>query len=61
MRIKLEYIEVMMLIEGLDAMHLPTSSHDEVKKSLKPLGDVAAGTGKDFNELAVIFPDQKRR
>jgi tape measure domain-containing protein len=28
---------------------------DEVKKSLKPLGDVAAGTGKDFQELAVIF------
>jgi len=35
MRINLEYIEVMMLIEGLDAMHLPTSSHDAVKKSLK--------------------------
>jgi tape measure domain-containing protein len=28
---------------------------DEVKKTLKPLGDVAAGTGKDFQELAVIF------
>jgi len=35
MRINLEYIEVMMLIEGLDSMHLPTSSHDAVKKSLK--------------------------
>ena len=34
MRINLEYIEVMMLIEGLDAMHLPTSSHDAVKKKL---------------------------
>jgi len=28
---------------------------EEVKKTLKPLGDVAAGTGKDFQELAVIF------
>ena len=35
MRIKLEYIEVQMLIAGLDAMHLPTIMHDEVKKKLK--------------------------
>ena len=34
MRIKLEYIEVQMLIAGLDAMHLPTASHDDIKKSL---------------------------
>jgi len=34
MRIKLEYIEVQMLLSGLDAMHLPTSSHDAVKKKL---------------------------
>ena len=35
MRIKLEFIEVQMLIAGLDAMHLPTIMHDEVKKKLK--------------------------
>ena len=35
MRIKIEYIEVQMLIAGLDAMHLPTIMHDEVKKKLK--------------------------
>jgi len=34
MRIKLEYIEVQMLLSGLDAMHLPTASHDDIKKSL---------------------------
>jgi len=30
-------------------------SADEVKGKLKILGDVSAGTGKDFSELAVIF------
>jgi len=34
MRIKLEYIEVQMLLSGLDAIHLPTIMHDEVKKKL---------------------------
>tara|TARA_R110000823_G_scaffold13920_3_gene45914 strand:+ start:160 stop:366 length:207 start_codon:yes stop_codon:yes gene_type:complete len=34
MRIKLEYIEVMMLIEGLSAMHIPTKTHDDVKRKL---------------------------
>ena len=34
MRIKLEYIEVQMLLAGLDAMHLPTASHDDIKGSL---------------------------
>lgn len=32
---------------------------EEVRKSLKPLGDVAAGTGKDFKELAVIYGQVK--
>jgi len=34
MRIKLEYIEVQMLLAGLDAMHLPTTSHADIKKKL---------------------------
>lgn len=28
---------------------------DKLKESLKSIGDIAAGTGKDFNELAVIY------
>ena len=34
MRIKIEYIEIQMLLAGLDAMHLPTTSHYEIKTRL---------------------------
>ena len=34
MRIKLEYIEIQMLLAGLDAMHLPSVTHYEVKTRL---------------------------
>ena len=34
MRIKLEYIEVMMLIEGLSALHIRSKIHDDVKRKL---------------------------
>jgi len=34
MRIKLEYIEIQMLLSGLDAMHLPSVTHHEIKKKL---------------------------
>ncbi len=34
MRIKLEYIEVQMLLSGLEAIHLPSVTHHEIKKKL---------------------------
>ena len=34
MRIKLEYIEVQMLLSGLEAIHLPSVAHHEIKKKL---------------------------
>jgi len=35
MRIKLEYIEVQMLLSGLEAIHLPSVTHHEIKKKLQ--------------------------
>tara|TARA_R100001015_G_C4495597_1_gene71766 strand:+ start:294 stop:524 length:231 start_codon:yes stop_codon:yes gene_type:complete len=34
MRIKLEYIEVQILLTALDGVHLPVKSHSAIKKSL---------------------------
>jgi len=34
MRIKLEYIEVQMILSGLEAIHLPSVTHHEIKKKL---------------------------
>ena len=34
MRIKLEYIEVQMLLSGLEAIHLPNVAHHEIMKKL---------------------------
>ena len=34
MRIKLEYIEVQMLLSGLEAIHLYSFTHDKIKEKL---------------------------